>query len=551
MRAFRIITACLVLALLSGYPMVAAFAAQEVHSGHDHGAMSKLGTVHFPISCSAPTQEKFTRGVALLHSFGYEEAAQVFSELGAAEPSCGMAYWGVAMTYYHPVWAPPTRQDLERGADASAWATRASSKTQRERDYIAAVAALYRDWATVPFRKRAEAYREAMKQLHERYSDDDEAAIFYALVVRGLADDNDKSLTEQKKAADILLAVLPRNQEHPGVAHYLIHSFDYPPLAERALPAARAYAKIAPDAPHALHMPSHIFTRLGLWDESIESNMAAAAAAKSRAARMHPGAGSFDELHADDYLVYAWLQEAKDPQSLKILGEMRGMTKVDDPQPSAAYAFAAAPARYALERHDWKAAAALQISPAWFPWKDFPYAEAIPNFARALGCARTGDLPGARRAIDRLGDLKRAVVPDQSYDWATQIEIQGIAAKSWVELASGNKNEALKLAGNAADLEDRTEKSPVTPGSVLPARELLADMLLETGSPAAALAEYKAALKVTPRRFRSTAGAARAAELAGDRGSAKIYYTDLMALAKNSATARPELLRAAAFLGGK
>jgi len=551
MRAFRIITACLVLSLLPGYPMVAASAAQEDHSGHDRGAISELGTVHFPISCSVPAQENFTRGVALLHSFGYEEAAQVFSEIGVAEPNCGMAYWGLAMTYYHPVWAPPTRQDLERGAEASANAIRASAKTQRERDYIEAIAALYREWATVPFRKRAEAYREAMKQQHERYSGDDEAAIFYALAVRGLADDNDKTLTEQKKAADILLAVLPRNQKHPGVAHYIIHSFDYPTLAEKALPAARTYARIAPDAPHALHMPSHIFTRLGLWDESIESNLASAAAAKRRAAKMHPGAGSFDELHADDYLIYAWLQEAEDGRSLEVLGEMRAMTKVDDPQFAAAYAFAAAPVRYALERHDWKAAAVLEISPVWFPWNNFPYAEAIPNFARALGCARTGKLAGARRAIAKLAELKRVEPPGQPYDWATQIEIQEIAAQSWVALASGSKNDALKLARTAADLEDRTEKHPVTPGSVLPARELLADMLLETGSPAAALAEYKAALEVTPRRFRSIAGAARAAELAGDRDTAKAYYTDLTTLAKNSTAARPELVRAAAFLGGK
>src|SRR5258708_2095624 len=269
-----------------------ALLAQE-HAPHDHGAVAGLGTVHFPISCSAAAQEKFTRGLALLHSFGYEEAEAVFSQIGAAEADCGMAYWGVAMTYYHPIWAPPNRQDLERGADASAKATRASAKTQRERDYMTAIAPFYRDGATAPHRHRGEAYRAAMKQLHERYPDDDEAAIFYALEVRGLADDNDKNLTEQKKAAEILLAVLPRNQNHPGVAHYLIHSFDYPPLAAIALPAARAYAKIAPDAPHALHMPTHIFTRLGLWDESVASNQASAAAAKKRAAKMHPGAGSF------------------------------------------------------------------------------------------------------------------------------------------------------------------------------------------------------------------------------------------------------------------
>jgi hypothetical protein len=408
--------------LLSSCLAAATSAAQDDHSRREHGAIPGLGTVHFPISCSAPAQEKFTRGVALLHSFGYEEAASVFSEIGAAEADCGMAYWGVAMTYYHPVWAPPTRQELEQGTAASTKATRASAKTQRERDYIAAIAALYRDSATAPLRKRAEAYREAMKQLHERYPDDDEAAIFYALVLRGLADDNDKTLTEQKKAAEILLAVLPRNPNHPGVAHYLIHSFDYPALAEGALPAARAYAKIAPQAPHALHMPSHIFTRLGFWDESIKSNLASAAAAKRRAVKMHPGAGSFDELHADDYLVYAWLQEAQDDRAREILAEMHAMTKVDDPQQiAAAYALAAAPVRYVLERHDWKAAAALEISPSWFPWKDFPNAQAIPNFARALGCARTGDLAGAERAIDKLGELKRAVPAGQPYDWATPI----------------------------------------------------------------------------------------------------------------------------------
>jgi len=528
-----------------------ALAAQEDHTHHDHGAIAGLGTVHFPVSCSAGAQEKFTRAAALLHSFGYEESAQAFSAITAGEPDCGMAYWGLAMTYYHPIWAPPTRQDLERGAEASANASRVSAKTQREKDYIAAIAVFYRDWATTPHRKRAEAYRESMKALHERYPDDDEAAIFYALEVRGLASDNDKSLVEQKKAADILLAVLPRHPNHPGVAHYLIHSFDYPSLAELALPAARAYAKIAPDAPHALHMPTHIFTRLGLWDESVTSNLASANAAKKRAARMHPGAGAFDELHAYDYLVYAWLQQAQDDRAREILGVMRGITKLDDAQFAAAYAFVAAPARFALERRDWKDAAALEVSPAWFPWKNFPHAEAITNFARALGSARTGDLDGARRAIQSLDDLKRAEPAGQPYDWTMQIDIQQTAARSWLELASGNREAALKLARAAADLEDRTEKHAVTPGAVLPARELLGDMLLETSSPAQALDEYKATLKVSPRRFRSIAGAARAAELAGDRTTAAGYYRELLALTKNSTASRPELLRAAAFIKEK
>jgi tetratricopeptide (TPR) repeat protein len=519
--------------------------AQEAHDHRDHGAVSGLGTVHFPISCSEAAQTKFTRAVALLHSFGYQEARQVFSELAAQEPKCGMAYWGIAMSYYHPIWAPPTRQDLERGAAAGAQASRVSATTRREQDYIAAISIFYRDWQTVPHRKRGEAYLEAMKALHERYPNDDEAAIFYALVMRGLADDNDKTLAQQKRAAEILLAVLPRNPNHPGVAHYLIHSFDYPSLAEKALPAARVYAKIAPDAPHALHMPTHIFTRLGLWDESVTSNLASAASAKRRASRMSPGAASFDELHADDYLIYAWLQQAQDDRVLALIREMQSMTRVDDPQFAAAYAFAAASVRFALERQDWKAAAQLQVSPDWFPWSSFPHAVAIVSFGRALGCAHTGDLNGALSAIASLEELQRAEPASLAYDWKNQIEIQIIAAKSWVELARGNRTEALKLARQAADKEDSTEKSPVTPGAVRPARELLADMLLETSSPAEALAEYRAALKVTPRRYRSLAGAARAAGLAGDQTAAAGYSRELLTLAKGSTSDRPELRQAA------
>jgi hypothetical protein len=469
---------------------------------------------------------------------------QAFSEVAAEDPKCGMAYWGIAMSFYHPIWAPPTRQDLQRGAAAAANASRISSATKREQDYISAISVFYRDWETVPHRTRGSAYLESMKTLHERYPGDDEAAIFYALEMRGLADDNDKTLTQQKKAAEILLAVLPRNPNHPGVAHYLIHSFDYPPLAEEALPAARAYAKIAPSAPHALHMPSHIFTRLGLWDECVTSNLASAAAAQRRTAKMSPGAISFDELHAIDYLVYAWLQQARDNQALSMIRQMQSETRVDDPQFAAAYSFAAGPVRYALERQDWKTASELQLSPAWFPWTRFPHAAAIVSFGRALGCARTGDLNRALTAIASLEELRQAEPATQPYDWRSQIEIQVIVSKSWLELARGNRAEALKLAREAADKEDSTEKHPVTPGAVRPARELLADMLLETDSPAEALKEYKAALKVTPRRYRSIAGAARAAELSGDHSTASAYTRELLALADGSTSDRPELKQA-------
>ena len=527
----------------------AALYGQENHSHQVH-TVAGLGTVNFPVSCNAAAQAKFTRGVALLHSFGYEEAAGSFLEASAADPSCGMAHWGVAMTYYHQIWAPPTPVELKKGSAAAALATRTSAKTERERDYIAALAIYYHDADNTPHLARAVAYREAMKGLHDKYPKDDEAAIFYALAIRGTADEADKTFALQKQAGAILQEVLPRNQNHPGVAHYLIHCYDYPPLAGLALPAARSYAEIAPDAPHALHMPTHIFTRLGLWDESIDSNLASAASAKRRVAKMHPGAASFDELHADDYLVYAWLQRAKDDRALGILKEMRAMSKVDDPQFAAAYAFMAAPARYALERRDWKAAAALQVSPEWFPWKSFPYAEAILHFGRALGCARTGDVAASENEIAKLGELKR-LAPKKPYDWAAQIEIQEAAARAWLALAKGEQAQARAMARSAADLEDRTEKHPVTPGPVLPARELLADMLMETGAPAEALAEYRAALQVAPRRFRSLAGAAQAAEQTGDRSTAKRFYAELVELTKGATAPRPELTQANTFLAQK
>lgn len=524
----------------------AALNAQEDHAQHAHG-VAGLGTVNFPVSCTAMAQTRFTRAVALLHSFGYEESAKAFAGVAGSDPACGMAYWGEAMTYFHPLWAPPSPEALKKGEAAAARATKISAKTDREREYIAAIAAFYTATSTTPHLTRAIAYRDAMKRVHEHHPSDDEAAVFYALSIVGTANLADKTFALQKQAAGILNEMLPRNPNHPGVAHYLIHSYDYPQLAELALPAARAYAKIAPDAPHALHMPTHIFTRLGYWDESVESNQMSAASAKRRAAKMHPGAGSFDQLHADDYLVYAWLQQAKDERAREILNEMRAMTKLDAIQEvAAAYALAASPARYALERHDWKAAAALSVGPAWFPWVDFPQAEAISHFARALGCARTGDVTTAEAEISKLNELQK-LASRQPYDWAAQVEIQSLAARAWVALATGNQTGARSLARAAADLEDRNEKHPVTPGAVLPARELLGDMLNETGSPQDALNEYKSVLSIAPKRFNALAGAARAAESSGDKAVGASYYAQLMELCKGATAARPELARARGF----
>jgi hypothetical protein len=339
--------------------------AQEDHSRHQHG-VAGLGTVNFPTSCNASAQKWISRGVALLHSFGYEEARAAFGEAAKADPVCAMAYWGVARTWYHPIWAAPSADELKHGAEAVQRARTIGAKSERERGYINALAIFYKDWQTVEHASRVKAYEQALAKVSERHPDDDEAAIFHALqlVAVGYLDPTEKTYAWQKKGGEILNRVLPRHQNHPGVAHYIIHSVDYPSLAELGLKAARAYAKIAPDSPHALHMPSHIFVRLGLWDDAIASNVLSAKSAVEQARRLHGGGGAFDQLHAMDYLVYAYLQQARDKSAQKVLAEMAAITKLDENQFAAAYSLAASPARWALERHDWKAAASLEVKPA-------------------------------------------------------------------------------------------------------------------------------------------------------------------------------------------
>ena len=354
----------------------------------------------------------------------------------------------------------------------------------------------------------------------------------------------DKSYARQKEAAAILNRMLPLEPEHPGIAHYVIHSFDYPDLAELALPAARAYAKIAPSAPHALHMPSHIFTRLGLWQESIDSNLASEKTARERIEKTQPGATAFDALHAMDYLEYAYLQMGRDTQAREIAAQAAKARSFDNPQFAAGYALAAVPARYALERRAWKEAAALTVGPATFPWDKYPYAEAILHFARAVGAARSGDIVTAREALARLTAIQSALQGKPGFDWATQIEIQRRAAAGWLARAEKRDEEAVSLLRAAADLEDTTDKHPVTPGSVLPAREQLADLLAELGRPAAALAEYEASLRTAPARFRSFWGAAQAAERTSDAAKAKTYYGKLLALCAGGPSDRVELTEA-------
>jgi hypothetical protein len=518
---------------------VAAYGDEVPHT--HHGEAEKLGTVRFPVSCNAAAQEKFGRAVALIHSFWYDEAEKAFGEVAKLDPSCAMAYWGIAMSNFHPIWAPPTPAELERGQAAVAKAEALAVPTERERAYIAAIGAFYKDAATRDHATRKLAFETAMEQVHAKNPDDREAAIFYALALLGSAPPTDKTYAKQKKAGAILNGVLPGAEDHPGVAHYLIHSFDYPQLAEIGLPAAKVYAKIAASSPHALHMPSHIFTRLAMWDDSIASNIASRDTALRHVQMTKPGHSSFDQLHALDYLEYAYLQEGRDGDAKRVLDEVTAAQKFDLPNFAAAYALAAVPARYTLERRDWSGAAALTVSPADFPWDKYPYAEALVHFARAIGGARGANLAPARDGLTRLTEIKKDLVDAKDTFWATQVEIQRLAAEGWIARAEGRGDDARRLLRAAADLEDTTDKHPVTPGSVLPARELLADLLLELGEPKAALHEYETSLTTAPGRFNSLAGGVRAAEKAGDAKKAAALFAQLQSLSAKADGSRPEL----------
>lgn len=509
-----------------------AFSKEEHHE--TEGKTKQLGSVQFPISCSAEAQKRFNHAVALLHSFWYEKAGQEFNAITEMEPTCAMGYWGVAMSLYHPLWAPPSVAELQKGREAVKQAKSAGTKTGREKDYIYAIEVFYKDSDKLDHRTRALAYEKAMERVYRRYPDDPEAAIFYALALNGTAQPTDKNYTNQKKAAEILNRMLGEKPDHPGVAHYIIHSYDSPALAQLALPAARSYAKIAPASPHALHMPSHIFTRLGMWRESIESNQASATAAEERVLKIRPDTGSFEQLHALDYLMYAYLQIAQDQQARQMLDKVRSIEKVDTGNFAAAYAFAAIPARYALERRQWSEAAALTVYPDTFPWERFRYAEAITHFANALGAARSGDVAGAQKGIEKLDSIHQALLDAKDGYWADQVKIQREVAAAWLAHAQGKNEEALNLMQSAADLEDSTEKHPVTPGPLFPARELLGDLLLELNQPARALTAYETSLQSAPNRFNSFYGAANAAVRAGDREKAKIYFTRLAELSEQA-----------------
>src|SRR5216684_3210787 len=503
-------------------------------------AQDKVGTVHFATSCSAAVQQDFERAVAMLHSFWFSPSTSAFTAVAQSDPACGIAHWGVAMNLLgNPFGWPPSPKALADGWAAVERAKAAGAKTQRERDYVGAIETFYKDADKIDHRTRALAYRQAMEQLAARYPEDREATIFYALALNATATPTDKTYADQLRAARMLEKVFAKHPNHPGVAHYLIHAYDYPPIAEKGLAAAKGYADIAPSAPHALHMPSHIFTRVGLWQESASTNRRTIDVAQGEAERS-------DRLHALDYLVYASLQLARDKDAGAALDEARQVTGEGATALASVYARSAIPARYAIERGQWQEAARLDD-----PDKaSLPFTGAMRYFARALGAARSGNPTGAEKDLDQLRQIGEALKAAKNDYWATEVEVQRRGAEAWIAYAKGDRDQGISLMRAAADIEDKSEKHPVSPGRLVPARELLGDMLLESGHPGEALIEYEASQTRDPRRFRGYWGAGQAATQAGNKEKARDYFTRLVEMA-GSGDPRPELAKAREYLAMK
>jgi tetratricopeptide (TPR) repeat protein len=513
----------------------------------------RLGEVNFPISCSPAAQAQFNRAVALLHSFFFPETVKAFSAIAEKEPSCAMAYWGIAISQRpNPLVGPFPGDVLKAGWEAVEKARAATHKTERESQWIEALAAFYKDYATIPQRTRTANYEVSMAQLVAQYPDDAEAAIFYALALNEAADPADKTYAKQLKAADILEKLEPRFPNHPGIPHYIIHSYDHPELAVRGSIAASRCARLALSAPHALHMPSHIFSTLGMWQEVISSDLASDDLTMAYTARISPQAASDPaknpaRYHSLDFLTNAYLQLGQDQQAKDIVDARNSVSEFSATfRYSGHTAFAAIPVRYAFERAAWAEAAALAI-----PKTPFAQAEAIAWFGRAVGAAHNGELAKAKDAVDHLRVLKDKLNKASDEYWAGQVAIQELASEAWIALVEGRKGEAIAGMRQAADREDRSGKHVAMENRLSPIRELLGELLIEAQEPAQALKEFETSLRNNPNRYRSFAGAAKAADRAGDRASARSYYEKLVALAGNADTARPDLITEKQYLMGK
>ncbi len=518
-------------------PVALLFGASQPFA-HEDGP-GKLGKVSFKVECNAAAQQEFSRTIAFLHSFAYEFIPKSLNQVLAADPNCAMAYWVRALSvldnpFTWPI--PHTAANLAEGVKAIETARKLGPKTERERDYVEALAVLFKDHDKLNYRTRLKSLEEAFGRLAQKYPDDKEASIFYGLFLSVNFDPADRQFTNQLRATRVLESNFLQQPEHPGIAHYLIHSYDYPPIAMHGLDAARRYSKIAPDSTHAQHMPSHIFTRVGYWRDSIESNAISAKV---------DGDQTYNSPHAYDYQVYGYLQLGQDEQARKVIDHALGVAKKTD-HFATAFAYAAMPARFALERGAWKEAAMLPLTPTVeaYPWKKYPQAEAIHAFARGVGAAKSGDAAAARNEITRLRSFSEALKGMRLGYWVEQVEIQADVVSGLATLAEGKTDDGLAMLRKAADREDATTKHAVTPGPLLPAREILAQVLADRGEHAAALKAFEAVLDKEPNRYRAFAGAAHAAERAGDAKSAAYYHARVIEFGNDAAVPRPEVVAA-------
>ena len=534
--------ACLLL-FCSLFTLTALADDDKTHHHHEDLTAAQLGTVNFPVSCAPAVQKPFERGVALLHSFWYEEAEKDFEQIAKDDPHCAMAHWGVAMSLWHQLWNNPDAKVIARGADEVHQAkTTGGPATPREKGYIAAVAAFYNK--KLNHEARAQAYSAAMKKVYETYPNDHEAAAFYALSLLASDPHNDATFANRKQAAAILEKLFAIEPDHPGIAHYLIHSYDKPQLAQLGLPAARRYAQIAPASPHALHMPSHIFARVGLWQDDINSNLASIAATRKTAA-MHMG-GEGHQFHAMHFLVYAYLQSGREADAAKVIDETRTIPKMKsmygsdfDPQTNALTVF---PAMYALELRHWSDAAALQVVPGALRGD-----QSVTYWARAIGAARGGDLAQAHKDLEQIETIRKEFTAEKKSEYAETVGEDYQEAEAWILHAEGADDKAAAILRALADKNDKLGNEP----EGIPAREMLADLLLEVKRPQQALAEYQVDLKLNPNRFNALYGAARAAEAAGKQSEASEYYALLLKACDGSNSTRPELSRARELVAQK
>ncbi len=504
----------------------------------------QLGQVSFKTSCAPAAQEKFDRGLAMVHSFFYPDSVKAFTEAAKADPQCAIAYWGIAISHRpNPLVLPLAAAALKNGLEAVQKGKTIPAKTERERDWLAAIETYYKDYDKVDQTTRGLAYESAMEQLMQKYPDDVEAAIFYALALNETALPTDKTYAKLLKAAAILDKIAQTLPDHPGVLHYTIHSFDYAPLAKRGIAAANRYAKVAPAAPHARHMPAHIYSMVGYWLDSIASNASSLVAAREQAARVWPGATHPAEPHMQDFTEYALLQLGQDKRAKQVVDENAAVRKLGFEFVVSYTGMTAVPARYALERQAWSEAAALELRGS-----QFPQAESNTYFARAMGKARSGNLVGAEQDVAKLRELRITLEKaNQSY-WAEQIEIQALCASAWIAQAKGQRDKALKFMRAAADLEDGSEKHVAMENRLYPMRELLGDLLLAQQQAVQALKEYEASNEATPNRLRGLYGAAKAADAARQPDKARTYFSKLVELTKAADTDRPEIQEAKAFL---